>query len=75
MTITIDREDAMALVLGTGGPGAYVHPFTRFGELRGFPNERWGWNHTYLKTLPTYKLYELYQELKAFNSRGISQPG
>lgn len=52
---------------GTQGPHSYSHPFGEYGRTIGFPNDRWVWNELALKELPTYKIYELYQALIAFN--------
>jgi hypothetical protein len=66
--VELSKEDAIALVKGTGGPGAYVHPFDKYGEITGFPNERWVWNDKYLSVMYTHQLYDLYLELKKFKN-------
>jgi len=35
-----------------------------WGELGGFPNEKWWWNEKLLQTLSEKRLWEIYQHLK-----------
>lgn len=69
MTIQVTREDVMALIKGTGGPGAYVHPFNHVGGLVGYPNERWQWNESALDKMSVSELYALYKELRQFQDQ------
>ena len=68
MKVTLDREDLLTLVYGTGGPGKYTHPFEKYGKLTGFPNEHWEWNKAFITLLYDHQLWDLYQELKKFKN-------
>lgn len=62
----ITKELMYHAVLGTDGPsGGYsrLHLFKHVGELRGFPNESWHWNTTFLKNLSLESLIALYNDL------------
>jgi hypothetical protein len=66
VTLVLDRVDLIRLIKGTGGPGAYEHPFHYLGELNGFPNERWEWNDQYLNNVNEWTLCRDYAALKLF---------
>lgn len=61
---SLEKEDLLCLVKGTGGPGTYRYATTRYGDLIGFPGERWRWNDEYLNKLSESELWDLYQEIK-----------
>lgn len=61
----LDKEDLIRLVYGLGGPrDPFDQRYKMYGELTGFPNEKWHWNNKVLKSLPEWKLWDLYQEMK-----------
>lgn len=73
MAFTLDKEDLLTLVKGTGGPGTYQHPFNSYGHLMGFPNEHWQWDEDRLKLLSEHQLWELYMDLKRWKANGTKE--
>jgi len=72
MFMELTRRDVLNMLLGTGGPGTYEHPFEFTGTLRGFPNERWEWNHKYLDSLSKERLWLLYKDIMHFKDKQTS---
>lgn len=64
--VSLDKLDMINLIKGTGGPGAYIHPFEYLGKLDGFPNEKWYWNEDNLNKFTLNRLWDIYNELKHF---------
>lgn len=67
MKVDLDRADLISLILGTGGPAGYVHPFPYLGTITGFPNEHWVWNMKALEDYSEHQLLSAYQQIKEFN--------
>lgn len=66
MQVELNREDIHNMVLGTGGPGAYEHPFSKLGKFDGFPNEKWCWNKEALNQMNEVELWNVYKALQGF---------
>lgn len=66
INVKLNKQEIINLIIGTGGPGEYIHPFDYLGKLEGFPNEKWVWNMQELNSYAATRLAGIYQELKYF---------
>lgn len=69
ISVELDKEDLLTLVMGTSGPGDYSNNFSHLGKLYGFPNERWGWNEEALERMTEEQLLDEYQKLKSYKRK------
>lgn len=69
MNKPLDRDDCLALLIGTNGPGDYSDTFQQLGQLDGFPNERWSWRHDVFDKMTTEQLYNSYIAIKEYKKR------
>lgn len=67
LTIDVDKFDLIDLVKSKP-PNSYQNSEEAtqkgYGELKGFPNERWYWNGPKLHDMTEHELYKLYLHLK-----------
>ena len=67
LTINLDKFDLVDFVKSKQ-PSSYqnleIAMQKNFGELKGFPNEKWYWNEPKLNDMTEHELYKLYLNLK-----------
>jgi len=67
LTVNLDKDDLIHL-LSSRSPSSYqdceVAYKKGYGQLDGFPNEKWRWNQVRLNSMTEEMLYEAYINLK-----------
>lgn len=69
MQIEVTKDDLIALIKGLHGYEDYLFADQLskegWGELAGFPNEKWYWNENAFKVRSEAQLMEFYNRLKS----------
>nr|BDD48111.1 hypothetical protein 27 [Balneolaceae bacterium] len=64
ITVTLSKSDLLNLVTGTQPQLSQIKDFQNrnLGSFTGGHVDKWGWNHSHLKTLDEQQLWDIYEE-------------